>query len=158
LVDDVGVSAIIGPQWSGVTGEIASQVTISDGVFLISPSATARSITDISDNGLVWRTSPSDTFQAAAIVQYVAYLENQIRTERGMLPGEKLKLALIYQGTTYGLGLYDSLSGTLKLNGISAFDPANASYFLTNNYGDPSDDGLPLRTQNAVTAALAQAP
>ena len=158
LVEDVGVQAIIGPQWSGVTGQVASDVTIPHNVLLISPSATARSITDLPDHGLVWRTSPSDTFQAAAIVQYVALLEPKIRASRNLMPADKIRVALIYQGTTYGLGLYDSLAQSLRMNGTLAFDDANKPYFMTNNYGDPSDPSLPLTAEAAVTATLGHNP
>ena len=106
----------------------------------------------------MWRTSPSDTFQAAAIVQYVAQLEPIIRAARELEANEPIRVALVYQGTTYGLGLYDTLAQSLTINGRLAFDDANRSVFMTNNYGDPSDPSLPLQAEGAVGAILAHRP
>lgn len=56
-----GVIAIIGGDCSGVTEAIAKNVTINNKIPLISPSATSPKLTELKDNGLFFRTSPSDT-------------------------------------------------------------------------------------------------
>lgn len=56
-----GVIAIIGGDCSGVTEAIAKNVTIKNKIPLISPSATSPKLTELKDNGLFFRTSPSDT-------------------------------------------------------------------------------------------------
>src|SRR5690606_27407083 len=76
---DVGVPAIIGAAYSGITIKVATEVTIPGQVLLISPSATSVAITDLADNGLVWRTAPSDVFQALAMTLYVPTIEAALR-------------------------------------------------------------------------------
>ena len=71
---DVGIQAVIGPDYSNQTIEVANQVTVDAEMVLISPSATAAAITFLNDNGLVWRTVASDTIQGAALGQLVDYL------------------------------------------------------------------------------------
>jgi branched-chain amino acid transport system substrate-binding protein len=63
-----GVDAIVGPASSiAALGELSSAV--SAGVLTCSPTATALSLDDFPDNGLFFRTVPSDSLQAVAIAQ-----------------------------------------------------------------------------------------
>jgi len=55
-----GVAAIMGADCSGVTGAIASNVAVPNGVVMISPSATSPGLTTLDDKGLFFRTAPSD--------------------------------------------------------------------------------------------------
>ena len=47
-----GIVAIMGADCSGVTGAIATNVAVPNGVVMISPSATSPGLTDLNDNGL----------------------------------------------------------------------------------------------------------
>ena len=51
-----GVVAIMGADCSGVTGAIATNVAVPNGVVMISPSATSPGLTDLNDNGYFFRT------------------------------------------------------------------------------------------------------
>jgi branched-chain amino acid transport system substrate-binding protein len=153
LVDVLGVPAILGAQWSGITTAIANEVTVSGRVLLISPSATAISITGLADEGLVWRTSPSDIFQGDALVRYVQHLEQTVRADRALTPGQKVKVALVYQGSTYGIGLSNKVLERLQLNGSPATGGANQQAFMQYNYGN-TDTTEPLTTSTAVTKLL----
>ena len=55
-----GIVAIMGADCSGVTGAIATNVAVPNGVVMVSPSATSPGLTDLDDNGLFFRTAPSD--------------------------------------------------------------------------------------------------
>ena len=55
-----GVTAIMGADCSGVTGAVLSNVAVPNGVPMISPSATSPGLTTAPDNGLFFRTAPSD--------------------------------------------------------------------------------------------------
>ena len=57
---DGGVVAIMGADCSGVTGAIATNVAVPNGVVMISPSATSPGLTTLADNGFFFRTAPSD--------------------------------------------------------------------------------------------------
>jgi hypothetical protein len=85
LVNDLGVQAIIGVAYSGITISFATAVTVPAGVLAISPAATSVLITSLDDKGLVWRTSPSDRFQgraAALLVSCPALRETRIPSKR----------------------------------------------------------------------------
>lgn len=149
LAEDVGVPAILGAQWSGVTRRIAYDVTIGAGVLLLSPTATAISISDMEDDGLVWRTAPSDIYQGAAMAHYVPVLEQQVRAARSLATDAKIKVALLYQHTDYGTSLSSKINDDLMINGLPAADPANASYFRMRDYGEVNSPNA-----DAVTEAL----
>ncbi len=65
-----GINIIVGPLWSSVTLAVAPQVSIPNGMLLVSPSATNPMISTLDDNGLVWRTCPSDVFQGRIGADY----------------------------------------------------------------------------------------
>lgn len=66
-----GVSAISGAAASAQTRNIYEQVT-SAGVVLMSPSNTGLDLSNIADNGLYWRTAPSDVLQGEVLGNLIA--------------------------------------------------------------------------------------
>ncbi len=160
LIDNVGVQAIIGGAFSGIAIKTATEVTIPKGVLFISASGTSPSITNLSDKpagaatGLLWRTVPSDLFQADAIAAYVPQLEAQIRADLAMQPAEKIKVAVLHKGDAYGTGLKDALQKKLVFNGNAAIDNGPANY-LVFNYGNPDDTmASPTKYGEAQDAAI----
>jgi len=91
-----GVSGIIGGDCSGVTGAILQNVAIPNGMVMISPSATSPGLSTMEDNGLFFRTSPSDA------------REGQVMAEILMDRGIK-SIALTYTNNDYGKGLADAI-------------------------------------------------
>jgi ABC-type branched-subunit amino acid transport system substrate-binding protein len=69
-VDDVDV--IMGALASANTIPVAESVTIPNRVVQISPASTSPAITQLDDNGLVWRTPPSDALQGQVLATAVA--------------------------------------------------------------------------------------
>ncbi|MDI1478765.1 ABC transporter substrate-binding protein [Polyangium sp. y55x31] len=140
LIDDLGVQAIIGGAFSSVAIPTAD-TTVLGGALLISASATGIALTDFPDKpagataGLVWRTVPSDLFQANAILQYVPQLEKRVREELGLTSDEQIKLALVHKGDVYGKGLRSALETTLTFNEKTVVE--NGANFLLVDYGDP---------------------
>ena len=65
-----GVSAIIGAASSGVTKNVIGQIT-GAGVIQFSPANTAPDLTDWDDDGLYWRTAPSDVLQGRTLGSYI---------------------------------------------------------------------------------------
>ena len=55
-----GIVAIMGADCSGVTGAVASNVAVPNGITIRSPSATSPGVTTLKDKGLFFRTAPSD--------------------------------------------------------------------------------------------------
>jgi ABC-type branched-subunit amino acid transport system substrate-binding protein len=105
LTGTLKIQAIVGPIFSEQVIAVAEQVTVPAGVFSITPTATAREITTLPDDGLVWRTITSDAYQANAIADRVLDLE---------MPAVG-KLALLYKDDAYGNGLADDITARLMV-------------------------------------------
>jgi branched-chain amino acid transport system substrate-binding protein len=101
LVESAGVQAIIGPNESSQVIDVSNAHTIPGGVTLVSPSATATSISALDDEGLVWRTAPSDTLQGQAIGRLAARLSDGATDARVAV--------LARRNDVYASGLRDSL-------------------------------------------------
>ena len=63
-----GVTAIIGAASSGVSLTVIDKIT-GAGVIHFSPANTSPTLSDYADNGLYFRTAPSDLFQGAVLAQ-----------------------------------------------------------------------------------------
>ena len=100
-----GVAAIMGADCSGVTGAIASNVAVPNGVVMISPSATSPGLTTLDDNGYFFRTAPSD----ARGGQILADITKDRRIK---------SVAISYTNNDYGKGLADVYEAAVKAHGI----------------------------------------
>ena len=63
LITSDKVNGIMGADCSGVTGAILANVAMANGMVMISPSATSPGLSTVEDNGLFFRTAPSDARQ-----------------------------------------------------------------------------------------------
>lgn len=71
LVQTDDVQVIIGALASSVTIPIAESVSIPNEIVQISAGSTSPAITDLDDDGFVWRTGPSDALQGQVLAQAV---------------------------------------------------------------------------------------
>lgn len=101
LVTSDGVAAIVGADCSGVTIAITNNVAVPNGVPIISPSATSPALSTIKDNGLFFRTSPSDARQGEVLAG--------VLKKRGVD-----SVAVTYTNNDYGKGLAESFSNAYK--------------------------------------------
>lgn len=69
LVETDGVQVLIGEMASSVTIPIAQSVTVPNGIVQITPTSTAPDITDLEDDGYLFRILSSDVFQGLALAQ-----------------------------------------------------------------------------------------
>ncbi|MGD9866197.1 MAG: ABC transporter substrate-binding protein [Pseudodonghicola sp.] len=104
LVTSDGVAGIMGADCSGVTSAILSNVAVPNGVVMISPSATSPALSTAEDNGLFFRTAPSDARQG------------QVMSDILMEEGVK-SVAVTYTNNDYGKGLADSFESAFKAAG-----------------------------------------
>ena len=65
---------VMGPLASTVTEAVAQSVTIPQQVVTITPSGSASNITDLEDEGFVYRTAPADSAQAHFLVDLMGKL------------------------------------------------------------------------------------
>ena len=120
LITSEGVKGIMGADCSGVTGAILSNVAVANGVVMISPSATSPGLSDAEDDGLFFRTAPSDARQGVVMTD--------VLMEQGIK-----EVALTYTNNDYGKGLADSFQaafeaagGTVTIN--AAHEDGKADY------------------------------
>ena len=104
LITSDNVVAIMGADCSGVTTAILQNVAMPNAVSMISPSATSPALTSIEDNGLFFRTSPSDARQGAVLAS--------ILQDNGVS-----EVAVTYQNSDYGKGLSDSFIANFEKMG-----------------------------------------
>ncbi|MCA8884799.1 MAG: ABC transporter substrate-binding protein [Rhodobacteraceae bacterium] len=130
LVTSDGVKAIMGAMCSGATGAVLSNVALPNGIVMISPSATSPGLTSVEDNGLFFRTAPSDARQGAVMTDVI--LEHGLK-----------EVAVTYTNNDYGKGLADSFQ--------QAFEAAGGTVTLS----APHEDGK--ADYSAEIGALASA-
>ena len=120
LVTSDGIKAIMGADCSGVTGAILANVALANGIVMISPSATSPGLSTAEDNGLFFRTAPSDARQGAVMADIL--MEEGIKS-----------VALTYTNNDYGKGLadafktsYEAIGGEITIS--AAHEDGKADY------------------------------
>ncbi len=101
LVTADNVSAIIGAGCSGAAAAVLANVSLPNGVLSISPTATSPGLTAAKDNGLFFRTAPSDARQGEVIAELLI--------ERGIR-----KIAVTYTSNDYGVGLSSTFAAAFE--------------------------------------------
>lgn len=104
LVTSDRVQGIIGADCSGVTGAILQNVARPNGVVMVSPSATSPALSTAEDDGLFFRTAPSDARQGQVVAD--------ILRDRGIN-----SIAISYTNNDYGAGLADSIQAAFTAAG-----------------------------------------
>ena len=130
LVTSEKVDGIMGADCSGVTGAILSNVALANGTVMISPSATSPGLSTAEDNGLFFRTAPSDARQGVVMTDVL--LEEGIN-----------EVALTYTNNDYGKGLADAFQ--------TAFEAAGGTVTISAAHEDGKAD------YSAEVGALASA-
>lgn len=120
LITSEGVKGIMGADCSGVTGAVLANVAVPNGVVMISPSATSPALSSAEDNGLFFRTAPSDARQGQVLAE--------VLMERGFKSA-----AITYTNNDYGKGLADSIAAAFEGAGgevttIAAHEDGKADY------------------------------
>ena len=104
LVTADKVSGIVGADCSGVTGAALQNVARPNGIVMISPSATSPALSTAEDDGLFFRTAPSDARQGQVM--------SDIIMSRGIDT-----VAVTYTNNDYGKGLADSFAAAFSAGG-----------------------------------------
>jgi branched-chain amino acid transport system substrate-binding protein len=120
LVTSEGVKALVGGDCSGVTGAVLANVALANGTVMVSPSATSPGLSTAEDNGLFFRTAPSDARQGVVMTEVIM--------DRGIK-----EVAVSYTNNDYGKGLADAFAaafeaagGTVTIN--TAHEDGKADY------------------------------
>ncbi|MEO0692409.1 MAG: ABC transporter substrate-binding protein, partial [Pseudomonadota bacterium] len=132
MITGDGVAGIVGGDCSGVTGAVLQNVALPNGMVMISPSATSPGLshTNNEDNGLFFRTAPSDARQGVVMTE--------VLMDQGIN-----EVAVTYTNNDYGKGLADAFQ--------AAFEEAGGSITITAAHEDGKAD------YSAEVGALASA-
>ena len=106
MVTSDSIAALMGADCSGVTGAVLSNVAVANGVLMISPSATSPALSTAEDNGLFFRTAPSDARQGQLLAEQTI--------ARGIT-----SVAATYVNNDYGVGLADAFAANFEALGGS---------------------------------------
>jgi len=114
------VDGIVGADCSGVTTAVLTNVAVPNGMVMVSPSATSPALSTVEDNGLFFRTAPSDARQGVVMTEVVM--------DRGIT-----EVAVTYTNNDYGLGLADSFQAAFEAAGgtvtlVAAHEDGRADY------------------------------
>jgi len=99
----LGVSAIVGAASSGVSKTVIDQI-VAAGVVQFSPANTSIDFTDYADDGLYWRTAPSDVLQGEVLGNQIA--EDGVQT-----------LGIFQLNDSYGTGLTAKITEVFEAAG-----------------------------------------
>ncbi|MBP9184591.1 MAG: ABC transporter substrate-binding protein [Fuscovulum sp.] len=120
LITVESVKGIVGGDCSGVTRAVLTNLAMPNGMVMVSPSATSPALTTDPDDGLFFRTVPSDAREGEVMAQ--------ILVDRGIK-----SIALSYSNSDYGKGLaeaiataYTAKGGTITIN--ASHDDGKADY------------------------------
>jgi len=119
---NAGYGTVVGPAASNVNLQVSDQVLIPNGVVGISPSSTDPNVTNLDDNGYIYRTCPSDVLQGPALAELA--LGEYVGAETS---------GTLYLNDAYGQALEEEYASSFEDNDGSigqrvSFEPAQASY------------------------------
>jgi branched-chain amino acid transport system substrate-binding protein len=104
LITSDGVSGIVGADCSGVTGAVLQNVARPNGIVMISPSATSPALSTAEDDGLFFRTAPSDAREGEVMADIL--IEKDLKS-----------VALTYTNNDYGKGLAEAFAAAFTAKG-----------------------------------------
>lgn len=163
LIENLKTPAVIGPIFSTPFIDVVMNVGRPNGTYMITPTASAPEITALLDDGLAWRTFPSDVIQANAIIGRLKELQ-AVSSRR---------VTVFYKDDAYGNGLFNQLSakipavvGNTSVQFIKYADPATFGFDATQiatefgrvigqSTASPGNFLLVIGTSEAISLALA---
>ena len=104
LITAEGIKGMIGGDCSGITGAVLQNVARPNGMVMISPSATSPALSTAEDDGLFFRTAPSDAREGEVMAD--------ILVEKGVK-----SIALTYTNNDYGKGLAEAIASAFQAKG-----------------------------------------
>ena len=119
LITSDKVSGVVGGDCSGVTTAALTNVAVPNGMVMISPSATSPALSTVEDNGLFFRTAPSDARQGVVMTEVIQ--------DRGIN-----EVAVTYTNNDYGKGLADAFQ--------TAFEAAGGTVTISASHEDGKAD------------------
>jgi len=138
MIEVGNVPAIIGAGGSTVTIETFNRVAREEKVLMISPSSTSPGISNLPDDGLLWRTVPSDAIQGNAIAAYMR--------EQGFQ-----KIVVVNRNDAYGNGLASVVSSRFC---AGASPPCTEGNFVNRLYNPDNLSSAQAEDQDRIAVEL----
>ena len=104
LITTDGVKGIVGGMCSGEATASLQNAAMPNGVVMIAPSATSPALSTLEDNGLFFRTAPSDARQGEVLAQ--------VLMDKGIKD-----VAVTFTNNDYGKGLSESFAAAYTAKG-----------------------------------------
>jgi branched-chain amino acid transport system substrate-binding protein len=133
---EAGVDAIVGPGSSTIALGTLDEI-VSSGIVTCSPTASALALDDFPDDGLFFRTIPSDSLQAEAIAE--------VADQTGAL-----QATIVYIDDAYGRDLASAVESSMAGGAISVAE----TIAFTNRDDDLSDEAQQLVDSSAPVAVV----
>jgi branched-chain amino acid transport system substrate-binding protein len=121
VIESDGVAAIAGPWATPELIPVVENITVDAGIPIVTPSATGPDITELEDDGLVFRTPPSDAIQGQIIAQVATEALGQGKTVNTAHRNDAYGTALVEEFTK----AFEEAGGTVAKN--VAYNPDAAS-------------------------------
>ncbi|MFN3198755.1 MAG: ABC transporter substrate-binding protein [Bradymonadia bacterium] len=132
LFTTLKVPGIVGAASSAVTiGVFNSTARRDSGALMISPASTSPGITDLPDEGLLWRTIPSDAAQGLAIGELLLFQGYE-------------RVAVVNRDDSYGNGLRDAIIDKLRAEGFPTDDDTRFANFTYRDETQADDQSQAL--------------
>ena len=175
LVESDGVTAIAGPWGTDEVTTVAENVTVPGGIPIVSPSATQPAITDLDDDGLVFRTPTlntggrNDSYGTALVEEFTKAWEEGGGTVAKNVPYNPLAASLnseaqqLASGNPDGWMIIDYADDWAKMGPALVrtgnWDPAKTftgdglkSSTLPERIGKPATEGMRATAPTSVDA------
>ena len=149
LAEALRVPAIIGPRSGEQVIDVTQQISAKAGTLVMTPTALASAISNLADEDLTWRSTPSDAQRAKLVIEQIKDLETLLRATRSLTT---VRLGILHPTNALGISARDAISSKLILNGRFLNDAANAANVSIDAYLAGSVDAqAAIATKYAVT-------
>jgi len=130
LIDTLEVPAIISSLYTRDLLEAFQTKGKAANTFFLSPLEADTTLTQLEDDGLLWHMLASARDLSPAYVPLIAQTEAYLRTERGLLPEDTIKVALVDAKTPFLTDIADDLIATIEFNDKTALQNETDGNFL----------------------------
>jgi branched-chain amino acid transport system substrate-binding protein len=137
LVDNLKVEAVLCGSYSDQCVEVAQSITIPAGVLHLNWHGTTNFF-EMDDDGLVFNYRINNKRGALPFAVQAQEVEAQIRQERGLQPGDKLKIASIHMGSSDFALYFDEVDKVLNVNGAPVLEQVGSYYKRYDGTDDPT--------------------
>jgi branched-chain amino acid transport system substrate-binding protein len=129
LVEDVGVTSILGCGFSSATIKVLTDVAVPNNILMMSSLSSSDALTTFADNHLFWRTFPPLKIESTPYALLVPQLEALVRQARSLTASDRVKVSIPQRDDVFGSGFANATVPQIVLNGEPATSTDNMPDF-----------------------------